>query len=161
MILSLIVAMSRNRVIGRDNRLPWHLPEDLKRFRKITTGHPVIMGRKTFESIGRLLPNRENIILTRQPEYRVLGAKIVASLDEALSHCHQSNPEQEVFILGGAEVYRQALPLVQRLYLTCIEQDVEGDATFPLFNWSDYKVIEEENRTDPLPFRFVTLERIS
>ncbi|MBK9294303.1 MAG: dihydrofolate reductase [Oligoflexia bacterium] len=158
MIISLIVAMAKNRVIGIDNKLPWHLSEDLKRFRKITTGHPVVMGRKTFESIGRLLPNRENIIVTRNTDYRVLGATIVNSLEEVLEKF--KNTPEEVFILGGGEIFKVALPLANKIYLTLIDKEIAGDAYFPEFDLASYtKLFEEKHVDGPLPFSFIDLAR--
>src|SRR6188472_2703937 len=115
-ILSAIVAMAENRVIGKNNQLPWHLPADLKHFKTITTGHPILMGRKTHESIGKPLPNRQNIILTRDSNYVAAGCTVVTSVKAAL----QKAESPEVFIIGGAEIYRQLLPQVQRLYLTIV-----------------------------------------
>jgi dihydrofolate reductase len=156
MTLAIIVAMSRNRVIGINNKLPWYLPEDLKRFRKITSGHPVIMGRRTFESIGRLLPGRENIIITRNQDYKVLGATIRYSLEEALAPFKSS--DEEVFILGGGEIFKLAMPLVNRIYLTLIDQDFKGDAYFPETDFSKYKIIAQEKHTEPMPYQFIDLE---
>lgn len=157
MIISLIVAMSKNRVIGVDNKLPWHLPEDLKRFRRITSGHPVVMGRKTFESIGRLLPNRENIIVTRNADYRVLGATVVHSLEEAFLKF--KNTTEEVFVLGGGEIFKQALPLANKIYLTLIEKEIKGDAYFPEVDFSNYNKISEEKYLEPLPYSFIDYSR--
>jgi dihydrofolate reductase len=133
MIISLIAAMSENRVIGSDNRLPWHLPEDLKRFRALTRGHPVIMGRKTWDSIGgKPLPQRDNIVLTRQPGFAAPGARVFSSLNAALEDLRNSLPaDAEVFVIGGAEIYRLALPIADRIYLTVVHRTVAGDAFFP------------------------------
>lgn len=120
--------MSENRVIGRDNRMPWSLPPDRKRFHAITRGHPVIVGRKTFESIGRPLSARTNIVLTRRQDYWFEGCVIVHDLASALAAC---GPAEEVFILGGEEVFRETLPLVDRIYLTVIHRSFSGDAYFP------------------------------
>jgi dihydrofolate reductase len=128
MILSCIVAVADNGVMGRGNSLPWRLSADLKRFKELTTGHTLIMGRKTFESIGRPLPNRTSIVLTRDPGYQQPGAVVVHSLEEALQRCQG---EQEVFAIGGAAVFREALPRAQRLYLTRVHADVAGDVRFP------------------------------
>ena len=126
--LSLIVAMARNRVIGRDGKLPWHLPADLKRFRALTMGHHILMGRKTWESIGRPLPGRTSIVITRTAGYAAAGATVVHSLSEALE---SARGDSEVFVIGGAEVYRDALPLADRIYLTELQADFEGDVLFP------------------------------
>jgi dihydrofolate reductase len=153
MKVSLIAALSENGVIGVENRLPWNLPEDLKRFRELTTGHPIIMGRKTFESIGRVLSNRRNIIITRNTGYRVVGAEVAHSLEAALALTAQAS---EVFVIGGAEIYRQALPLGHRLYLTRVHQQIEGDAFFP--QWEE-KEFRETQREDHPGFSFLVYDR--
>jgi len=140
MILSCIVAMAENGVIGRGNSLPWRLPADLKRFQQLTTGHTLIIGRKTFESIGRPLPNRTSIVLTRDRAYSVPGAVVVHSLDEALQRCRG---EQEVFAIGGAAVFRESLPRAQRLYLTRVHADVAGDVRFPEESFEGWKRVEQ------------------
>jgi dihydrofolate reductase len=126
--LSVIVAVSSNHVIGYQNRLPWHLPADLKHFKKITMGHPIIMGRKTFESIGKPLPGRTNIIITRKTGYEVPGCIVVNSVEEAVNLCRL---EEEVFIIGGAEIILQVQETVDRIYLTRIHQEFDGDTFFP------------------------------
>jgi dihydrofolate reductase len=156
MKISAIVAMAQNRVIGRGNDLPWKLPEDLKRFRQITLGHPIIMGRKTFESIGRVLPGRKNIVISRRPHFEVPGAAVVSSLEDALT---AAGGAEEVFIIGGCEIYRLALEQVQTLYLTLVRHEVEGDVFFPEFNESSFNEVEREDREGPLPYSFITLER--
>jgi len=128
MIISLIAAMSENRVIGAGNRIPWSIPSDLRRFNEITMGHPVIFGRKTFESIGRPLQGRKNIILTEQRNYRIEGASVVHSLADALNLC--SN-EEEVFICGGGSLYQETISRADRIYLTEIHRVYEGDTFFP------------------------------
>ncbi len=130
MIISLVVAAARNGVIGSDNRIPWHLPDDLKYFRRITTGHHVVMGRKTFASIGKPLRDRENIVITRSRDFTATGITVVHSLDEALELARRAG-ETEVFVIGGGEIYRQALPIAQRLYYTRVEADVPGNTYFP------------------------------
>lgn len=130
--ISLVVAIGRNRAIGRDNQLLWHLPNDLKFFKKTTIGHCVIMGRKTFESIGRALPNRRNIVITRQENYTPEGAEAVPSIEAALLRCEN---EAEIFIIGGAEIYRQTLPIADCIYLTQVENAPDADAYFP--DWSE------------------------
>ena len=128
-MIKIIVAMSKNRVIGNNNELIWKLSSDLKRFKELTTGHSVVMGRKTYESIGKPLPNRRNIIITRNLEYQVEGCEIVSSLEEALlltgSNC---------FIIGGGEIYKQSLELADKIYLTLVHQEFEGDTQFPELN---------------------------
>jgi len=153
--LSLIVAVSSNHVIGLNNSLPWHLPEDLKRFRALTTGHHIVMGRKTYESLGRLLPDRTTVIITRNLDYHVDGAVICHSMEEAILACAEDN---EAFIIGGAELYRQALQFVNKIYLTEVALKVDGDAFFPEI---DHKVWEETARerrksTKGFTFSYVT-----
>ena len=126
--VALIAAVARNGVIGADNRLPWHLPDDLAHFRFLTSGHSVVMGRKTWTSIGRPLPNRQNIVVTHQAGFRLEGAAIAHSLEEALSMADRPDP---VFVIGGEALYRSALPLADLLYLTEIDRDFAGDARFP------------------------------
>lgn len=128
MKIALIAAMAANRVIGRDNQLAWHLAEDLQYFKRTTLGHHLIMGRKTFDSVGRPLPGRTTVIVTRQPDYQMQGCLIAHSLQEALELCRE---EDEVFVAGGAEIYAQALPSADRVYLTELSIAVEGDAVFP------------------------------
>ncbi len=141
MKISVIAAMPENRVIGRDGALPWHLPADLARFKSITTGHTVIMGRKTFESVGQPLPNRRTIVITRNNDYQCAGIFIAHGLDEALDLAAH---EDEVFILGGQAVYRIALPRADCLYLTIIHATIEGDTYFPTFDFDDWKLVEDE-----------------
>ena len=128
MIISMVAAMTKNRVIGKDNQMPWHLPADLKHFKQVTLGKPVVMGRKTFESIGRLLPGRRNVVISRSTPADAKGAEWVTSLEQAFRLVQQHD---EVMVIGGAEIYRQCLPLAQRLYLTEIDLSTEGDAYFP------------------------------
>lgn len=141
MSLSIIAAMSANRVIGINNTIPWKLPEDLKYFKKLTLGKSIIMGRKTFESIGRALPSRENIVMTQQQTYQVQGVKVAHSLKEAIELAE--NPE--IFIIGGAEIYKQSLPLVETVYLTLIEKNFDGDAYFPKLDLKVWQLVQEEN----------------
>jgi dihydrofolate reductase len=157
---SALVAMAKNRVIGRDNTLPWRLSADLQRFKRLTLGHTLVMGRKTYESIGRPLPGRRMVVITRQKDFRPEGVQVVHSLEEALAAAPAD--EQELFIGGGEQIYRQALPLTDRLYLTVIERDVEGDAHFPELDPSDWEQVEEEahlGAEEPLPYRFLTYDR--
>lgn len=128
MTLSLIVAHANNNVIGYQNQLPWHLPEDLKRFKQLTMGHHIIMGRKTYASLGRLLPGRTSVIVTRDPSFAVEGAKVAHSLPEAIVACAD---DDEPFLIGGAELYQAGLPYVTRLYITRVDMEVTGDAFFP------------------------------
>lgn len=136
--LSLIAAVAANGVIGRDNTMPWHLPEDLKRFRALTMGHPMIMGRKTWDSLGRPLPGRTSIVVSRQAGRVLPGALIVPSLDDALQSAAQAEGGDEAFIIGGAQLYALALPHVQRLLLTEIADPFDGDTVFPGFDRSEW-----------------------
>ena len=161
--ISLIVAMAQNRVIGIKNDLPWHLPADLKRFKTLTTGKPVIMGRKTFESIferiKKPLPDRPNIVISRSG-FSHDGVEVYDDLKEALKTTAKNYPGQEIMVTGGASIYEQALPFADRLYLTIIEKDFDGDAWFPEIDKDDWKVVEEESVSDPLHYKNVTLDRI-
>ncbi|MGX2973914.1 type 3 dihydrofolate reductase [Ursidibacter arcticus] len=141
MEISLIVARTLNKVIGKDNAMPWHLPADLTWFRKNTVGKPVIMGRKTYESIGRLLPKRPNIILSRS-NFRVDGAYSATSLEQALELAKSFASEQEIMIIGGGELFKQAMPLANKLYLTEIQADIDGD-TFFEFDEREWRLSEE------------------
>ncbi|GEC95485.1 dihydrofolate reductase [Zoogloea ramigera] len=160
-ILALIAACARGGVIGVENRLPWHLPEDMKFFRETTRGKPVIMGRKTWESLPaafRPLPGRVNIVVSRNPAFEARGASVVASLEAAVA---AAGDAETAFVIGGAELYRQALPLADRLVLTEIDQPYEGDAFFPDFDRSLWHETAREPRVaeSGLPFAFVTYER--
>lgn len=135
--LSLIVAMSRNRVIGAGGKIPWHLPGELKLFKELTMGHHIIMGRKTWESIGRLLPGRTSVIVTRQRGYSVPGAIVAHTLQEAIAAC---GSDEEIFVIGGAEIFREALPLANRVYLTTVDADVPGDTSMPDFEGAGWRV---------------------
>ncbi|PHV11962.1 dihydrofolate reductase [Chitinimonas sp. BJB300] len=158
-MLSLIAALARNRTVGIENRLPWHLSEDLKYFKATTSGHPIIMGRKTYDSIGRPLPGRHNIVVTRNPAWRVDGVTITHSIKDAIA---AADPTQEVFLIGGASLYAEALPLADRLYLTEIEADVEGDAFFPTWSREQFKEVRRErHQSDAFAYSFVMYERIS
>lgn len=157
--LSVIAAIAHNRVIGRENALPWHLPEDLKHFKALTMGHPIVMGRKTYESLGRLLPGRTTVIVSRNRNYAVPGALIVESLQQALAVCRH---EQEIFIIGGAELYKEALPMADRLYLTEIDADFEGDAYFPDFAPGRWREVSRQPHVGAsgLPFSYVQYEAL-
>lgn len=157
--VSIIVAMDRNRLIGAQNDLPWHLPADLAYFKRTTTGHPIIMGRKTYESIGRPLPKRRNIVVTRNREFVAEGCEVVHSLEEALNRC----PDGECFVIGGAELFAKALPLADRLYITQIDEVFAGDVYFPAIDLSDWALVrstagqvDEQNRH---PHRYEVYER--
>ena len=162
MKLSLIVAMADNHVIGHNNRLPWHLPADLKHFRAITLGKPVLMGRKTWESIGRPLPGRTNIVITRNADYLAADCVVVHSLDEALRAAGSAG---EVMVIGGAELYRQALPQADTLYLTLVHGEFEGDTRFPDWRPDDWRetarIDHGPDDRNPHAYSFITLERIA
>lgn len=160
-MISLVVAMARNRTIGAGGRMPWHLPEDLKEFKRVTTGHPIVMGRKTYQSIGRPLPGRTNFVVTRDPAASFDGCRVVSSLDEALAQAAavEVPGHEEVCVIGGGEIYRQALPLADRIHLTLIDADYDGDAHFPAFDWADYRVDSREARPGPPRFEFLVLSR--
>ncbi|MBK9444895.1 MAG: type 3 dihydrofolate reductase [Betaproteobacteria bacterium] len=156
--LSLIAAMANQRVIGRDNTLPWRLPEDLQHFKRTTLGKPVIMGRKTWESLGRPLPGRRNIVVSRNPDYLPVGGELVSSLEAAMA---ATADVDEAFVIGGADLYRQALPLAQRIYLTEIAGDYAGDAHFPEFAAADWREVSREAHTssDGIAYAFVLYQR--
>ena len=162
MNLSIVVAYSSNHVIGKDNRLLWHLPDDLKRFKNLTMGHPMIMGRKTFESIGKPLPGRTSIIVTRDPHYRREGCLVVHSVEEAIGVAFELVPE--VFVIGGAQIYERVLPMVQKIYLTEVHHFFEGDTFFPELNQNQWREIKRESfpadLRNPYAYDFVELERI-
>jgi len=156
MKISMIAAMSKNRVIGSDNKLPWHIPEDFKHFKKNTLKKPVIMGRKTYESIGRLLPNRANIIITRKLDYYINGAIVVNSIEKALEYCESMD---EAMIIGGGEIYKEALPLATKIYLTVIDDEFDGDTFFPELDNTWEKTSTDQREGDP-SFSFNVFERI-
>lgn len=156
--ISIVVAMARNFAIGINNTLPWHLSEDLKHFKAVTTGKPIIMGRKTWESLGRPLPDRRNILISRNEDYQAEGAEVFSSLQAALAACKD---EAEVCIIGGANLYTQALPLVTNLIITEIDLDVEADAFFPKFDITDWEIKEQESHVSEkgIHYRFVSYQR--
>ncbi|MDP3880883.1 MAG: dihydrofolate reductase [bacterium] len=138
-MISMIAAMSNNRVIGVKNDLPWHLPADLKHFKETTTGNPVIMGEATYKSIGRLLPNRKNIILTRDPNYKVEGAFMANSFEQAFELAGE-----DAFIIGGGQIYKQGLEYADRIYITRVDVELDGDVFFPEFESDEWKLVSEE-----------------
>jgi len=163
MKLSLLAALSTNNVIGRDNQVPWRLSTDLKRLKAMTLGHHVIMGRKTYESVGRPLPGRTNLVITRQEGYAPAGVTVVHSLEEAIRIAMHSGDE-EAFVLGGAEIYQQAMHRADRMYLTRVHAEVEGDTVFPDFDdVSEWQLTDAEHfdadEKNELPFSFLTYER--
>ncbi|OMH39197.1 dihydrofolate reductase [Motiliproteus sp. MSK22-1] len=168
MKLALIVAQSENRVIGRNNKLPWHLPEDLKYFKSVTMGKVIIMGRKTFESIGRPLPGRTNIVVTRNLEYSFNGVDVVHDLQAAIEKAESLsiiNGWNEALVIGGSQLYEQALPLTERLYLTQVHHQVDGDAYFPALNSQDWEQVGSKSfksdDVNPYNYSFLVFNRKS
>lgn len=166
MRVALMVAAAENGVIGRNNALPWHLPGDLQYFKRTTMGKPIIMGRKTYDSVGKPLPGRTNIIITRNPDFRAEGTRVVSSLDEALSLAEDIaliDGVDEVVVVGGAEIYRLALPRASRIYITEVHAAVEGDAVFPEVDWSEWVESSRERfaavQPNPYDYSFVVYDR--
>ena len=162
-MLSIIVATAKNNAIGKNNQLLWHMPGDLKFFRKTTSGHTVIMGRKTFESVGQALPKRRNIVITRQQGYQAEGIEVVNSLEDALALC--ATDTEEIFIVGGAQIYEQALPLCDKLYLTLIHHEfTEADTFFPTINDQEWQLEEvehhENDEKNPYDYSFMVYTKI-
>lgn len=146
MNITLVVAASQNNIIGKDNALPWHLPRDLAYFKRITTGCPIIMGRKTYESIGKALPNRLNIVITRNSDYQLPDAEVVNSLAAAIELAQTQQPDaRETHIIGGATIFEQALPLIDKLYLNRVLADIDGDTALPDIHWENWKKISTEH----------------
>lgn len=160
MLVSIIAAMDRNRLIGNNNQLPWHLPADLAHFKRVTMGKPIIMGRKTYESIGRPLPGRTNIVLTRSSDFNAEGVLTANTLEQALNHV---SAEDEVMIIGGSTIYELTLPRADRLYLTYVEDSFEGDAWFPDFDLEQWHIVASEEHSadekNSSAYRFVTYAR--
>ena len=160
MTVTIVAALGRNRVIGRANRMPWHISDDLKRFKVLTMGHTVVMGRKTFESIGKALPGRDNFVITRSREFAAPGCRVVHSLAQALA---AASAAAEVFVIGGAEIYALALPLADKLELTEVDVSTDGDAYFPEFDRGAWRESWRESRSaegpERLRYDFVTYER--
>lgn len=160
-MLSIIVAVANHRAIGKDNRIPWYLPEDLKRFKQITSGHTIIMGRKTFESIGKILPNRKHVIVTKEPidtkSSQIETVKNIEELEPYISSC------EECFIIGGESIYRQLLPFVSRIYLTKIYVTVDADTYFPVLSKKIWKIVKKEkgitNQQNPYSYYYLIYER--
>lgn len=160
--LNIIVAVAENGVIGGSNTLLWHISEDLRRFKQLTTGHPVIMGRKTYLSIGRPLPNRRNIVISRQADLQIEGCEVFSSLEAAIAACREAGAEQ-AFVIGGGEVYRQALPLADRIHYTRVFRAYEGDTTFPELDPAEWHKVSEEcferGEKYEYPYSFEVYER--
>jgi dihydrofolate reductase len=163
MKVSIIVAVAANGVIGRDNELPWRLSADLQRFKKLTMGHAVIMGRKTYESIGRPLPGRRMIVISRQPDYKAPDTTTVSNFGEALTEAAKHN-ETEAFVIGGAAVFEQALLIAERLYLTRVHANVAGDVYFPPLDPAAWRLLESQphdaDENNEFPFTFERYERV-
>ncbi|WP_286240399.1 type 3 dihydrofolate reductase [Neptuniibacter halophilus] len=167
MKLAMIVAQAKNRVIGVNNKLPWHLPEDLRYFKQVTMGKPIIMGRNTYDSIGRPLPGRTNIVITRQDDYAPQGVKVVKSLEAALELAESValiDGADEAMVIGGAQIYAQALEKADRLYLTEVDAEIEGDAWFPEFARAQWQEIGREDFAaqgpNPYNYSFIVLDRV-
>ena len=162
MMISMIAAMAHDRVIGLDNQMPWHLPADLAHFKRVTLGKPVLMGRKTFESIGRPLPGRRNLVISRNPDYRADGVEVIDSVEAALALLAGSDVA-ELMVIGGGHLYGQLLPRADRLYLTHIDLAVAGDTRFPAFDDEQWLLVESEahpaDEKNPHPYRFETWQR--
>ena len=171
MRLSLIVAMAKNRTIGLDGAMPWHIPGDLKFFKRVTMGHPVIMGRKTYQSIGAALPGRTNIVVTRNKDFEAADADVVHDLSEALTKAKATEElwrpdggREEIFVIGGADIYGQALPEAQRIYMTEVHQELPGDAFFPELAEGEWKETDRQDRDPETPggpaYSLVILDRV-
>jgi dihydrofolate reductase len=163
MPFSILAAVAENGVIGRGGKLPWHLSDDLRHFKELTMGHTIVMGRRTWESIGRPLPGRQMVVVSRQPDYEAAGCQVVSSLDDALEIAGQID-DDETFAIGGAEIYRLALPRADRLYLTRVHAKVEGDTRFPELDASQWRLLEsqrhEADEKNDYPFSFEVYRRI-
>lgn len=165
-MLDMIVAVSKNNVIGVDNKLPWDLKEDLKYFKEITSGHMVLMGRNTYQSIGKPLPNRKNVVLTRDDSFKPEGVTVVHSIESAISEIAMEEASEvldkkQVFIIGGAEIYKQFMPYVRRLYITMIDIEIEGDTFFPEYK-DHFKMVScsEEKEENGITYRFTIWDKV-
>ncbi|MRG88312.1 dihydrofolate reductase [Salinibacillus xinjiangensis] len=161
-MISLLVAMDRNRLIGKDNDLPWRLPNDLKFFKETTMGHTIVMGRKTYESIGRPLPGRKNVVMTRDPDYQAEGCEVIHSW-ETIKKWNEESPEREVFIIGGSHLFNDAIHFADRMYITEIDEAFEGDTFFPAFDRSEWELTHKEkgikNEKNPYDYYYCTYDR--
>lgn len=151
----IVVAVAKNNVIGRDGKLPWHLPSDLQHFKKTTMGFPLIMGRKTFESIGRPLPGRDNIVMTRDPSLKIPGCIVVHSLEDAIAQC----TDEKIFIIGGAEIFNAALPLTDTIIVTALERDVEGDVYFDPIDTDIFDLVDRKDFDEEEPYQILRYQR--
>ena len=157
--ITIIVAASENQVIGYKNALPWHISEDLKHFKKITINHSVVMGRKTFESIGKPLKERRNIVISRDGTLKIEGAEVVNSLDEAI---HRTKNENEIFIIGGEQIYKIAMPIATHMHVTKVYNNIKGDAFFPAFDENEWKILTQKDSetNEGLKFSFIKYQKI-
>lgn len=152
----IIVAVAKNNVIGRDGALPWHLPSDLRHFKKTTMGYPLIMGRKTYDSIGRPLPGRDNVVLTRNPELELPGCIVVHTMEEALDHCRT---QEKVFIIGGADIFRLAMPMTDTIIYTALEREVEGDVFLDPVDTDTFEIVDRKMCDEEEPYQIIRYER--
>lgn len=152
----IIVAVAKNNVIGRDGTLPWHLPSDLQHFKKTTMGYPLIMGRKTYESIGRPLPGRDNVVLTRDLELELPGCIVVHSMREAIDHCLR---EEKVFIIGGADIFKLAMPMTDTIIYTALDRDVEGDVYFDPIDPAQFELVHQQHCDEEEPYKIIRYKR--
>ncbi|TCT25512.1 dihydrofolate reductase [Melghiribacillus thermohalophilus] len=161
-MISLLVAMDQNRLIGRNNQLPWHLPEDLRYFKKTTMGHTIVMGRKTFESIGKPLPGRENMVMSRNRNFQPEGCVVIHSWEPVMER-NSRNPDQEIFVIGGQRLFEQAIAFADRMYITEIDEQFEGDTYFPAFDPSEWQLISKtkgkKDDQNPYDYSFCVYER--
>jgi len=158
-MLSLIAVIGEHRELGNGQELLWHVPGDLPRFKKITTGHPIIMGRKTYESIGKSLPERTNIIITHNDTFTAAGVKVVHTLDEALSFAEKSEGSEEIFVIGGGKIFEGTIKLADRLYLTLVDREAEADTFFPPYPEFDKVVAQDRVHVDGFNLTYLTLEK--
>ncbi len=156
--ISIIAAVATNRAIGKDNKLLWHLPEDLQRFKNLTKGHAIVMGNKTFESLGRPLPNRTNIVIAKDLDYSAPGGLVVHSIPEAIAEAKKVE-QNEIFIIGGGSIYAQTLDLADKLYITLVEKDFDADTFFPPYDQFKKLTFEQESEFNGLKYRFLELEK--
>jgi dihydrofolate reductase len=153
----IIVAIAKNNVIGRDGKLPWHLPSDLRHFKQTTMGYPLIMGRKTFASVGRPLPGRDNIVLSRNRSLAIEGCLVMHSLQEALDYC---SDQEKIFVIGGSDIFNLALPLTDTIIVTALERDVEGDVLFEPIDTNVFRAVQEQSFDEEEPYQIIRYERI-
>lgn len=158
-MISIVAAIGRNRELGKDNKLLWNIPDDLKHFKEVTSGHPIIMGRKTFESIGRPLPKRLNIVVTRDNTYMPEGVTVCNSLEDAVRIAGQAEGGNEIMIIGGGQIFTQALPITDRMYLTLVDADFDADTFFPEYGQFTKTISKEDRESDGYTYKFLVLEK--